>query len=168
MIAPHVEPSFNGVKGVSRWYNCMPLYHGTGAISALSCFMGAVSVAVARRFSVTNFWKDVHDSGSTHFIYVGETAPISTQRTTRTVRSRPQGGSVRTGNGMRPDVWEKFQKRFNIPEVAEFFNSSEGMFVLLNYSRSPYFTACVGHHGIIFRYLLRNMYVPVKDRFRKR
>ena len=164
MIAPHVEPSFNGVKGVSRWYNCMPLYHGTGAISSLSCFMGAVSVAVARRFSVTNFWKDVHDSGSTHFIYVGETA--------RYLLNAPPGPYDRDhklqcayGNGMRPDVWEKFQKRFNIPEVAEFFNSSEGMFVLLNYSRSPYFTACVGHHGIIFRYLLRNVYVPVQIDF---
>lgn len=30
------------------------------------------------------------------------------------------------GNGMRPDVWGKFQERFNIPTVFEYYTMSEG------------------------------------------
>ena len=63
---------------------------------------------------------------------------------------------------MRPDVWEKFQIRFNIPEIGEFFNSTEGIFSLLNYARGPFLKACVGHHGLILRSILHNVYIPVK------
>ncbi len=163
LIAPHIEPSFEGKPGVGgdRWYNCMPLYHGTGAISSMGAIMGGLGVAIGRRFSVTNFWKDVHDSQSTFFIYVGETA--------RYLLNAPPGPydkdhKVRCayGNGMRPDVWKRFQARFGIPEVGEFFNSTEGMFALLNYDKGEFFAECVGHHGLIFRTMLRNLYVPVK------
>jgi acyl-CoA synthetase (AMP-forming)/AMP-acid ligase II len=63
---------------------------------------------------------------------------------------------------LRPDVWEKFQTRFNIPEIGEFFNSSEGMFTLFNHDKGPYLRACVGHHGLIFRRLMQNVYIPVR------
>jgi acyl-CoA synthetase (AMP-forming)/AMP-acid ligase II len=35
------------------------------------------------------------------------------------------------------------------------------MFTLLNHSRGPYRTACVGHHGLILRLLLHNTYMPL-------
>lgn len=31
------------------------------------------------------------------------------------------------GNGMRPDVWGKFQERFNIPTIFEYYTMSEGI-----------------------------------------
>jgi solute carrier family 27 fatty acid transporter 1/4 len=30
------------------------------------------------------------------------------------------------GNGLRPQIWEKFVKRFNVPRIAEFYGSTEG------------------------------------------
>lgn len=30
------------------------------------------------------------------------------------------------GNGMRPQIWNEFVKRFNIKRVSEFYGSSEG------------------------------------------
>ena len=30
------------------------------------------------------------------------------------------------GNGLRPQIWEQFQKRFNIPKICEFYGSTEG------------------------------------------
>lgn len=30
------------------------------------------------------------------------------------------------GNGLRPDVWVKFQERFSVAEIAEFYASTEG------------------------------------------
>lgn len=160
LLGGHIEPPFLQKRGVDQWYNSMPLYHGTGAITSMTGLLGGVSLALAPRFSVSNFWPDIHASGSTFFIYVGETA--------RYLLNAPPHPLERShklrcgyGNGLRPDVWEKFKTRFNIPEIAEFFNSTEGMFALLNYNTGPFTSACVGHHGLIFRTLMKNVYVPV-------
>lgn len=148
--------------GGDRWYNCMPFYHGTGGVCLQVCLINGISVAVGKRFSARNFWKDVRDSESTFFIYVGETA--------RYLLAAPPSSADRDhkircmyGNGLRPDVWEKFRERFGVQEIAEFFNSSEGLFALLNYDRGPYKAACVGHHGAILRRLMHNVYVPVAN-----
>lgn len=63
---------------------------------------------------------------------------------------------------MRPDVWQRFQDRFNVPAVAEFFNSSEGMFGLVVWAKSNYLRGSVGHHGLIYRRMLYNVYIPVR------
>lgn len=33
------------------------------------------------------------------------------------------------GNGMRPDVWEKFRERFGIKEICEFYAATEGKII---------------------------------------
>ncbi|KAJ5092454.1 AMP-dependent synthetase/ligase [Penicillium alfredii] len=146
--------------GGDRWYSCMPLYHGTAAISMIACMVMGVSIAIGPKFSVRNFWKDVRDSESTVFVYVGETAryllapPPSPQDRNHKVRCM-------YGNGLRPDVWEQFRERFGVPEVGEFFNSTEGIFGLFNYNRGPFTAGSVGHHGLLMRGLLHNVFVPV-------
>ncbi|KAI1611323.1 AMP dependent ligase [Exophiala viscosa] len=152
------KPGPNG----DRWYICMPSYHATGGAGALGCLLSGVSMAIGRRFSVSNFWKDIHDSDSTLFIYVGETAryllaaPPGPYDTTHRVRGM-------YGNGLRPEVWTRFQERFNVPEVGEFFSSSEGLFNVVNWVRDPhgYLVGSVGHHGVISRNRYHNTYVPV-------
>jgi acyl-CoA synthetase (AMP-forming)/AMP-acid ligase II len=159
-LGSHFSPPFLQKPGVDQWYNSMPLYHGTGAITSMTGLLGGISLALAPKFSVSNFWPDVHNSGSTFFIYVGETA--------RYLLNAPPHPLERShklrcgyGNGLRPDVWEKFKTRFNIPQIAEFFNSTEGMFGLLNYNTGPFTDACVGHHGLVLRTLMKNVYIPV-------
>ncbi|EXJ62976.1 hypothetical protein A1O7_03420 [Cladophialophora yegresii CBS 114405] len=157
----HKQPICGGIPGKDQWYNAMPLYHGTGAISSSTSLLQGLSIAIAPKFSVSRFWNDVHDSGSTFFIYVGETARYLLNAPPHPLE-RKHNIRCAYGNGLRPDVWEKFQTRFNIPEVGEFFNSTEGIFSLLNYDRGPYLRACVGHHGLIMRLMLRNTYIPVR------
>jgi len=31
------------------------------------------------------------------------------------------------GNGMRPQIWEEFVKRFNVPLIAEIYGATEGI-----------------------------------------
>lgn len=161
LAGAHLEPSLGCKRGVDCWYCPMPLYHGTGLITSSANLFSGVGVAIAPRFSVSNFWTDIHQSGSTMFVYVGETA--------RYLLAAPPHPLERAhklrciyGNGLRPDVWYKFQERFNIPEVAEFFNSSEGVFGLVVWAKGPYLSACVGHHGGLFRTMLKNTYIPVR------
>ena len=139
----------------------MPMYHGTGGITAMTNMMSGVSLAIGKGFSTRNFWRDVRDSESTFIIYVGETAryllaappsPLDRQHKVRCMY----------GNGLRPDVWERFRERFGIPEVLEFFNSSEGMLSLGVWNRGDYSSGCVGHHGALIRLITKNQFVPVQ------
>ena len=147
--------------GGDRWYNCMPMYHGTGGIATMTNMMSGVSTALAKGFSTQNFWADVRDSESTAITYVGETAryllaapphPLDKVHKVRFMH----------GNGLRPDVWSRFQERFAVPEVAEFFGSTEGMLMLLNWSRNDYTVNAVGFQGALIRYIARNTLVPVE------
>ncbi len=38
-----------------------------------------------------------------------------------------------TGNGLRPEIWPAFQKRFAIPKIIEFYGATEGNVSMLNY-----------------------------------
>ena len=147
--------------GGDCWYNCMPLYHGTGGQSALCNLMGGITLAIGKGFSVRNFWKDVKDSDATFIVYVGETAryllaaPPSPLDKAHKVRCM-------YGNGLRPDVWNRFRERFGVEEVAEFFNSSEGMLDLFIWDRGDFFANCVGHFGALLKAIMYNTYVPVR------
>jgi fatty-acyl-CoA synthase len=37
------------------------------------------------------------------------------------------------GNGLRPDVWPEFRRRFQIPHIIEFYGATEGNVSMLNY-----------------------------------
>ncbi|QSZ36580.1 hypothetical protein DSL72_006460 [Monilinia vaccinii-corymbosi] len=149
------------IKDDDRWYNCMPLYHGTGGLTAILNLTNGVTNCIGKKFSTSKFWGDIRDSRATWFTYVGETAryllaaPPSPQDKDHCVR-------VMYGNGMRPDVWKKFTERFGVPEVIEFFNSTEGLLALSNHSRGDYLAHCVGHHGLISRWQFHDVYVPVR------
>lgn len=137
------------------------MYHGTGAISAIYLMLGGVSLAIGPRFSTSNFWKEVCDSQSTYFIYVGEIIRYLLNAPP-TLYERAHRLRCCYGIGLRPDVWDKFRARFNIPEIAEFFSSSEGMFSMTNWNKGDYSAAHVGHQGLIQRWRYNNIYVPVK------
>lgn len=65
------------------------------------------------------------------------------------------------GNGMRPDVWGRFQERFGVPQVIEFFNSTEGVLGLVNHSYNSWRTNAVGHHGLLLRRQNFDTLIPV-------
>jgi acyl-CoA synthetase (AMP-forming)/AMP-acid ligase II len=118
------------------------------------------TLCIAPKFSVSNFWRDVCDSRATRFAYVGETlryllaappSPLDRQHRIHTIY----------GNGLRPDVWQRFCERFGITQVVEFFNSTEGMLALVNPSMNEYTAHAVGHHGLLQRWKYHCYYVPV-------
>lgn len=144
-----------------RWYDCMPLYHGTGCTVACGCLISGMTLCIGERFSTSKFWTDIRDSQATGFVYVGETARYLLSAP-ETPQDRDHNVKAMFGNGLRPDVWERFRVRFGIESIYEFFSSSEGLFGLQNISRGEYTAGAVGHHGAILRLLYRNVYVPVR------
>ncbi|KZM21814.1 uncharacterized protein EKO05_0003137 [Ascochyta rabiei] len=143
-----------------RWYCCMPLFHGTGGLATMAALTGGMSVAIGKKFSTSGFWDDIHDSNSSMFVYVGEAARYLLMAPPHP-RERDHRLRGMYGNGMRPDVWMRFKERFNVPEVIEFFNSTEGVLAMVVHSKGPFTDTTVGHHGAIIRQALKNVYVPV-------
>ncbi|CCF44530.1 AMP-binding enzyme [Colletotrichum higginsianum] len=143
------------------WYSSVPYYHGTGGITMISQILSGSTVCMAPKFSVSNFWADIRDSHATWFVYVGETlryllaAPPSP-------RDKDHSVHAVFGNGCRPDVWKRFQDRFGIDTICEFYNSTEGALGLHNLSRGDFLANAIGHHGLLLRIKYRNKIVPVK------
>lgn len=104
LLGGHITPAFGAVRGKDCWYSPMPLYHGTGIITSSVALLSGVGIAIAPRFSVSNFWPDIHDSQSTLFIYVGETARYLLAAPPHPLE-RKHRLRVAYGNGLRPDVW---------------------------------------------------------------
>ena len=116
-----------------RIYDPLPLYHSTGGVCAVGiAFFSGAALILKRKFSVHEFWSDIHKYGATMFEYIGELA--------RYLLNAPpspldRGHKIRaiTGNGLRPEIWRQFQERFAIPRIVEFYGSTEGNVSMLNY-----------------------------------
>ncbi|OHW99135.1 AMP-binding enzyme [Colletotrichum incanum] len=142
-------------------YAWFPYYHGTGGITLMSQILAGSTVCMAPKFSVSNFWNDVRDSHATWFVYVGETLRYLLA-TPPSPRDRDHSVHAVYGNGCRPDVWKRFQERFGIDTIGEFYNSTEGALGLRNLSRGDFFANAIGHHGSLLRIKYRNRIVPVE------
>lgn len=139
----------------------MPLYHGTGGTTALVCMITGITCCIGTKFSTSKFWTDVRESDATAIVYVGETARYLINSPPSEL-DRKHKVRAMFGNGLRPDVWQRFVDRFGIEIVGEFFNSTEGVMALFNGSRGPFTATAVGHQGLIERWKTHNTYVPVE------
>ncbi|GJE56800.1 long-chain-acyl-CoA synthetase [Methylobacterium thuringiense] len=115
-----------------RMYNCLPLYHSVGGVVAPgSVLLGGGAVVIRQKFSASAFWRDVTESGATMFQYIGELCRYLTVAPPDPFERR-HALRLCTGNGMRPDVWERFRDRFAIPRILEFYAATEGTVSLYN------------------------------------
>ncbi|MGH0030423.1 MAG: long-chain-acyl-CoA synthetase [Myxococcota bacterium] len=119
-------------------YVTLPLYHSAGFFGGwCSALATGCCMAFRRRFSASRFWDDVRRFEATSFIYIGELC-----RYLLNVPETPEDGKghrlrIAGGNGLRPDIWERFQERFAIPRVREYYGATEGTLPLVNYAGVP-------------------------------
>lgn len=57
------------------------------------------------------------------------------------------------GNGLRPDVWNRFRDRFAIPKICEFYASTEAPTAMTNLNTSEFGAGAVGFRGYLCRLL---------------
>jgi fatty-acyl-CoA synthase len=125
------------IRPDDRMYNCLPLYHSVGGVIACGATLaGGGAVVIRARFSASDFWRDVHAERCTLFQYIGElcrylvAAPQQAIETDHVLR-------LACGNGLRRDVWQPFKSRFRIPQILEYYASTEGNFSLYNCEQEP-------------------------------
>jgi fatty-acyl-CoA synthase len=116
-----------------RIYDPLPLYHSTGGVCAVGlAFFSGGALIIKRRFSVHDFWPDIHARGATMFQYVGELCRYLLNASPSPL---DRGHKIRaiTGNGLSAAIWEEFKTRFAIPRIVEFYGATEGNVSMLNY-----------------------------------
>ncbi|MCH8858433.1 MAG: long-chain-acyl-CoA synthetase [Proteobacteria bacterium] len=132
----HIMMAFQGAVNAGpndRMYDVLPLYHSAGGICALGpVFLGGGSVVVREKFSATEFWDDCHRYKPTLFQYIGELCRYLLN-TPIHARERDHFLRIAIGNGLRPEIWPRFQERFGIGHIMEFYGATEGNVGMINY-----------------------------------
>src|SRR5262245_6061158 len=120
-----------------RMYNCLPMYHSVGGVLATGAVLaGGGSVVIREKFSARQFWDEVVRWECTLFQYIGELCryllhtPPADAEAAHHIR-------LACGNGLRPDVWDAFKERFHIPQILEFYATTEGNVSLFNVEGKP-------------------------------
>ncbi len=114
-------------------YCTLPLYHATGlCVCWGSAIAGSAGFAIRRKFSASNFWKDVRKYNATAIGYVGELCRYLLDQPVRSDDADNPCVKM-VGNGLRPNVWMPFKKRFNIQEIYELYAASDGNIGFTNF-----------------------------------
>jgi fatty-acyl-CoA synthase len=115
-----------------RMYDCLPMYHSVGGVVAPgAALVRGGSVLIRDKFSTKDFWDDVINGDCTLFQYIGELCRYLVNAPEHS-RERDHRLRLCCGNGLRADVWERFQQRFAIPRILEFYAATEGNVSLYN------------------------------------
>jgi len=118
-------------------YCCLPLYHNNALTVALSSVINSGStLLLGKSFSASRFWDEVIAGDATAFIYIGEICRYLLNQPPKPT-DRAHKVRVIAGNGLRPEIWNEFTKRFGIARVCEFYASSEGNTAFINIFNVP-------------------------------
>ena len=115
-----------------RMMMVLPMYHATGGLVGMGATISnGGAVIVLPKFSATKFWDEAVKYKATMFTYVGELCRFLLSTPPHELE-RKHNIRWMIGNGLRPEVWEGFINRFNIPHVIEFYGATEGNASLIN------------------------------------
>jgi acyl-CoA synthetase (AMP-forming)/AMP-acid ligase II len=118
-------------------YVPLPLYHSNAMFAGWGAALTTgAAMALRRKFSASQFWSDVQRFDASAFVYIGEICRYLLNQPERP-EERAHRLRVITGNGLRPDIWTRFQERFRVPLIREFYGATEGNAPLVNLLGRP-------------------------------
>ncbi|MBV8788574.1 MAG: long-chain-acyl-CoA synthetase, partial [Mycobacterium sp.] len=125
------------LKTSDTLYCCLPLYHNNALTVALSSVINSgATLALGKSFSASKFWDEAISYDATAFIYIGELCRYLLNQPAKPT-DRSHKVRLIAGNGLRPEIWEEFTKRFGIKRVCEFYAASEGNTAFINIFNVP-------------------------------
>lgn len=110
---------------------------------------------------MSRFWAECREHKCSAIQYVGEllryltALPPSPDDRLHAVR-------LAVGNGLRPSVWADFNARFAVPQICEFYGSTEGNITLVN---TMNVVGAVGYLPLPMRYGVWNSWLRLADTF---
>jgi fatty-acyl-CoA synthase len=124
----------------------LPLYHSAANIGVLHAMTAGSTYVIRTKFSASKHWEDCAKYGCVGMQYIGELCRyLITQSDMASAKTHKL--RVAFGNGLRPEIWNQFQRTCNIPEILEFYAATEGAGVLTNYCKNYEGQGAVGWQG---------------------
>ena len=125
------------LRGSDTLYCPLPMYHNNALTVSLSSVIDAgATLALGTTFSASRFWDEIRGADATAFVYIGEVCRYLLNQPPK-ADDRAHKVRVIVGNGLRPEIWQKFPRRFGIGRVAEFYAASEGNTGFINVFNIP-------------------------------
>jgi acyl-CoA synthetase (AMP-forming)/AMP-acid ligase II len=145
------------LKNTDVMYTAMPLYHGSASVLGVGTMLIAGgAICLSQKFSHKKFWPEVRASKATIIQYVGETcryllsAPADPLDKQHHVRAA-------FGNGLRPDVWQRFKDRFAIQTIYEFYSATEAPAALFNRSTNAFSAGAFARNGSLGTFIMNTV-----------
>ncbi len=128
-----------GLKPGQVLYNVLPFYHNTAlAVGWSSAAATGACLAIGRRFSASRYWDEVREVRADALVYIGELCRFLYNQPA-SEGDRDHQARAMVGNGLRPDIWMEFKRRFGIERIYELYGASEAniaFFNILNQDRT--------------------------------
>lgn len=113
-------------------YAPLPFFHTNAVCVGIpSAMVNGAAIATRRKFSANAFLDDVRKFNASVFIYVGEMCRYL-MGTPERPDDRRNPLRMIIGNGLRPDIWSAFKRRFGISRVYEVYGAADGVGVFSN------------------------------------
>lgn len=138
------------LEKTDRIYVALPLYHSSAQFIGYGAALKAgASIFLRRKFSASNWVEETRHYQTNCFVYIGEVC--------RYLLDTPEKADDHTipvtkvvGNGLRPDIWMEFKKRFGIERVGEFYGASEGNAGCVNlFNKDKTIGLCTAPHALV-------------------
>lgn len=140
----------------------MPLYHSSAALLGFcTCLFAGSTFVIGHKFSTRTFWPEVRASKATVIQYVGETcryllgAPLQIDPVSGKNLDKTHNVRIAFGNGLRPDIWNRFKERFGIDTIAEFYAATESPSGSWNMCSNDFGVGAIGRQGMLASRLVR-------------
>jgi acyl-CoA synthetase (AMP-forming)/AMP-acid ligase II len=115
-----------GVREADVLYTPLPLHHTAGLCMGVGAMIhGGCTVMIRRRFSARALLPECARHRATVLQHIGDVARMLLA-TREGPADRAHCLRLAFGNGLQRDAWRLLQQRFAIPEVGEFYGSTEG------------------------------------------
>lgn len=120
-----------GVRPGETMYTCLPLIHGNALfISTLGSIRLNARLALAERFSASQFWNDCRRYNAVHISTLGGMLPLLMKQPPR-LDDRENPVRVALSVGCPASMWREFEERFGV-KIVEFYGMSDAPGQLLN------------------------------------
>jgi crotonobetaine/carnitine-CoA ligase len=114
-----------GYTSEDVFYTPLPLYHGNAQnLSTLPSMLANAKLALGKRFSASEFWKDIRKQKATTFNYIGAMLSILYKQPETDQDANHQVRFAR-GAGAPTEIILDFERRFHL-EIVESYGTTEG------------------------------------------
>ncbi|KAF2209904.1 hypothetical protein CERZMDRAFT_113631 [Cercospora zeae-maydis SCOH1-5] len=150
------------LKRGDKFYTCLPLYHGAGqGLCTLPVAHAGAAMRLGKKFSHRTFWTEVYESKANRLQYVGELCRYLLNAPPHPLEAA-HNVTEAWGNGMRPDVWERFRERFKIPLIHELYAATDGLGAMFNRNYGEFTRNCIGVRGLLWNRAMGDKEVRVR------